>query len=162
MSLSRLRQVTKYTGTVVCGLILLVWTLSWFWQASFVRGNGFEQSMTRLDAGAVIRFTWGPYPNQISPPDRSFTLRREHSRMSDARWWPGHSKTSPVASLTWIPLWLPFLLLALPTALLFYLDRRPRSGLCPSCRYDLSGVPPGPCPECGRPAADDPSSPIVP
>jgi hypothetical protein len=25
--------------------------------------------------------------------------------------------------------------------------------LCPSCHYDLASLPPGPCPECGRPGA---------
>jgi hypothetical protein len=49
---------------------------------------------------------------------------------------------------------VPFWMLApLPLALavsLWRLDRRPRPGLCPRCRYDLSGSPPGPCPECGH------------
>ena len=49
-----------------------------------------------------------------------------------------------------LPLWLPLVLLALPTALLFWLDRRKlRPGSC-VCAYDLTGNVSGVCPECGR------------
>lgn len=48
-----------------------------------------------------------------------------------------------------IPLWLPTLLLTIPTTLLF-LKRRRAPGLCPHCSYPLSSLPPNsPCPECG-------------
>ena len=52
-----------------------------------------------------------------------------------------------------IPLWLPFLLIALPTGFLLYSDRKQnRPGLCAVCRYDLRGLPEttAKCPECGR------------
>src|SRR4029077_8067454 len=53
-------------------------------------------------------------------------------------------------SLT-IPLWLPFLVIATPTALLWYRDRRRRipAGHCQKCAYDLTGNVSGVCPECG-------------
>jgi hypothetical protein len=46
------------------------------------------------------------------------------------------------------------------TALVWWMSRgaaRVKAGACPSCRYDLSGLPPGsPCPEC---AAEPPAPP---
>ena len=57
-----------------------------------------------------------------------------------------------------IPLWCPFLLLLVPTTIVWRLDllasRRARAGRCPTCNYDRAGLPPGsPCPECGKPAS---------
>ena len=49
-----------------------------------------------------------------------------------------------------IPLWLPLLLIAAPTAWLWYTDRRPKPWQCPKCRYDLRGLDGGVCPECGH------------
>lgn len=51
----------------------------------------------------------------------------------------------------WVPLWMPLLVVALPTALLFYLHRRPHiPGHCPTCGYNLTGNQSGRCPECGH------------
>ena len=49
------------------------------------------------------------------------------------------------------PLYLPFVLIALPTGFLFYRDRKARPGLCAICRYNLRGLPETTmkCPECG-------------
>jgi len=55
-----------------------------------------------------------------------------------------------------IPLWLPFLLIALPTGYLFWSDhrRRMRSGCCMKCGYDLKGNQSGTCPEYGAGMSD--------
>ena len=50
-----------------------------------------------------------------------------------------------------LPLWMPFLLCAIPTVLLWWLDRRRiPSGYCQTCGYDLTGNVSGICPECGE------------
>lgn len=49
-----------------------------------------------------------------------------------------------------IPLWLPLLLIAAPTAYLWYIDRRAKPWQCATCRYDLRGLDGGVCPECGE------------
>ena len=52
-----------------------------------------------------------------------------------------------------LPLWIPFLLIALPTAWLWHRDRRRiRPGCCLRCGYDLTGNTSGVCPECGEKA----------
>jgi len=54
-----------------------------------------------------------------------------------------------------IPYWLCFLLTAIPTAWLWYRDRRlfsspPDHLSCRGCGYDLTGNTSGICPECGE------------
>jgi hypothetical protein len=52
-----------------------------------------------------------------------------------------------------IPLWLPPLLLAIPTALMWrthHIAHRRKPGMCKKCGYDITGlVSKGTCPECG-------------
>lgn len=48
-----------------------------------------------------------------------------------------------------LPLWIPLLLAAVPTIVLFRRDRRTPSHCCHSCGYDLTGNTSGTCPECG-------------
>ena len=69
-------------------------------------------------------------------------------------WWWRYERWKPngLATHTYIafPIWLPLLLLSLPTAYL-WLRRDIVPGHCRKCRYDLSALPPNsPCPECGR------------
>ena len=52
-----------------------------------------------------------------------------------------------------IPIWPSVPLLLAPTLYLWYLDRRPRSGHCRQCGYNLTGNQSGHCPECGAPVA---------
>ncbi len=48
------------------------------------------------------------------------------------------------------PLWMPLLVLAVPTAVLWWRDRRRiQPGHCPKCGYNLTGNLSGRCPECG-------------
>ena len=59
---------------------------------------------------------------------------------------PGSPST---ATRVFLPLWLPLLLIAAPTAYLWRADRRAKPWQCAKCRYDLRGLEGGVCPECG-------------
>ena len=48
-----------------------------------------------------------------------------------------------------IPVWLLVVAVGLPTAVLWWRDRRPMAGFCKFCKYDLTGNVSGTCPECG-------------
>jgi hypothetical protein len=68
------------------------------------------------------------------------------------RWGAGfHYSWSSNFVMTAVPLWLPFLLTAAPTTWLWYRNRRTPAGHCKNCRYDLTGITTGICPECGTP-----------
>ena len=50
-----------------------------------------------------------------------------------------------------IPLWLPLVVVTIPTAILLYRDRRRiPPGHCQKCGYNLTGNTSGRCPECGK------------
>src|SRR5258706_15768265 len=48
-----------------------------------------------------------------------------------------------------VPLWVPLVLVAAPTACAWHRCRRHAPGHCPTCGYDLVGIAAGVCPECG-------------
>ena len=51
-----------------------------------------------------------------------------------------------------VPLWLPFIACAIPTAWLWMRDRHRHPGHCENCGYDLTGNLSGRCPKCGEPS----------
>jgi hypothetical protein len=49
-----------------------------------------------------------------------------------------------------VPIWIPLLVVALPTAFVWWRDRRRiPPGHCQICGYNLTGNVSGRCPECG-------------
>lgn len=52
-----------------------------------------------------------------------------------------------------VPFWIPLIVIAVPTAYLWWRDRRFPRGRCQRCGYDLTGNVSGRCPECGTPIA---------
>ena len=68
--------------------------------------------------------------------------------------YPPLTGTSQPPGFVWIdrlvlPFLPPFVVVAIPTAILWYRDRRPPKGHCRKCGYDLTGNVSGVCSECG-------------
>ena len=144
----RIRRILKWTGLVVCVLIVLAWG------ASLVCGFGYttSQSQFRLTDGLLIyRQGWsGGY----RPGLHFFDTAGGHGF-----YLPKASEVCKTAStyhvpltIYFCPLWLPFLLVLIPTGYLLWRDRRRIPlGHCQKCGYDLTGNESGKCPECGEP-----------
>ena len=138
---SRTRRVMKWVGTGLCTLIIGVWAsdvrtrvmfgerhAAVLWKASLVLVNG--------EAGVVEEVA-------------SMFLRRSDYEFV---YWTLESFAGGGVNFHIVPLWMPLLLIALPTAFLWYLDRRRWSppGHCQHCGYNRTGNVSGRCPECGQ------------
>ena len=79
------------------------------------------------------------------------------------RWYPwwsfGQIPASPLR-LAYVPLHLLLIAFALPTAAIFYFERRARApSSCAHCDYNRAGLGAGsPCPECGKQPTSPPQS----
>jgi hypothetical protein len=147
---SRLRRIAKWTGLAVCVVLALLWGGSLFATVEWVDTLGEE------------RIAWGSGRVLLTLQDferipicaRYSGFHELQARWSLSWWW-----SSRRISAT-IPLWLPFLLVALPTAFLFYRDRRrPGPNHCQQCGYNLTGNLSGTCPECGMPVTRESNMP---
>jgi hypothetical protein len=77
--------------------------------------------------------------------DQGLTVRRKRDKFL---WSPDWRQFFSL-NLLIVPLWIPLLIVATPTAWLWWRDRRVPPGHCRRCRYDLTGNTTGICPECG-------------
>jgi len=141
---SRTRRVLKWVGTAGCILILAAYSASVQWSVSY-RGR---QNLVDLSAG-VLAFVHTPLP------DKPLGWRIDRNPqapylMGIGQYACGTIRGRFVCSIE-LPLWLPLLLVAVPTALLWWRDRRYPAGHCRNCGYDLTGNVSGVCPECGTP-----------
>ena len=128
---------------MVCVLILAMWAVSTKVEVyrvgarylSFQSLYGFV-SIHVYDYRTVHPIEWGLDATWPWDPGRHL-LRLP-------RVWR-ESKHSIVIEL---PYWLPLTLAAIPTAILWHRDRRPKPGCCLTCGYDLRASKKT-CPECG-------------
>ena len=141
----------KWTALALAVVVAMVWHASGWWDASLEGPCGTARLTLGLGPGAVhfqridgmssSQWTWDGLRRPAPSLGWGFEYGRAHFR-----------GVSPFESL-WIsvPLWAPFLLFSASAVWLWRLDRKPKPGHCPRCRYDLSATPPAaPCPECGR------------
>jgi hypothetical protein len=147
----RARRIARWTGLTLALLIAAAWTVSAWWAWEYTRTYQTGHSSFSLSRGCLYRGVL------LKPPGRQLPAIEPgwHTFPDSGRivWLPRVSNSPPALSVVGVPLWIPFVLLAIPTAWLFWIDRRASgAGHC-RCGYDLAGLPPAPhaaCPECGR------------
>ena len=165
----RLRAVLKWSGLTLSVLIFALWLPSGWWGFSLTRLAGTDSSSVpayNRDKAWKI----GIYSGSLSvlvardakygaQPEWFWSWSWDEPRSlvhvtggHGPAWYWRFRRFTTTNSLFWtIPLWLPFLLIGLPTGFLFFRDHKVRPGLCAVCRYDLRGLPvtTSKCPECG-------------
>lgn len=147
-------RVLKHFGFVVSTMIAIMWVTSiplYFHYAS--KGN---RLILRLGYG-YLGVTYAS--DDLDPERRRIRPGLSVQRLPslgirwDVRWWSTtYFGTSSYFSIIGTSLWIPFLLVSIPTAILFWRERhRVPRGHCPKCGYDLTANMSGRCPECGTP-----------
>jgi hypothetical protein len=125
----------KWTGEVFTAAILGLWLVSGVRTQYWNVGGWYFL----LSSGAVS----GNCPTWMS-----FDSRLEWNEWKI--WRPAFSQTPFVTGFV-LPLWIPLVLVVIPTALLIRRDwRRYGPDLCSKCGYNLTGNVSGVCPECGQ------------
>ncbi len=178
---SRLRRFATWTGACATALVLTLWLGSCFWKAWYLwRGSTWgwqadcDWGTLSVDVCRRGRQAW-PWNMQPGLYIFSHALRREvfaqHGlppldSAADRNYYgfvlpklmtrPPPKLQAELGTVFWVrlPLWLPMLILAVPTGILFWRDRRYPPGHCQRCGYDLTGNVSGRCPECGGPVPD--------
>jgi hypothetical protein len=148
---SRTTRALKWVGTALCVASFAAWPVS-------VRVDcGYVSDAFASGCGLSYGFYWigwygrpvrgcGLWCKRVDPP--------VHSEFS----LPDHTTNTGGGGTIWIPAKFGSLLIVLPTALLWWLDRRRipvPAGYCEECGYDLTGNVSGRCPECGKPVNSD-------
>ena len=138
---SRFRRVAKWCGVGVCLLLLVAWGVSLWQDFGFIRRNSGAEFVVHK---GVLSFrhseSWPP-----SPWEGWFL----ESVFVDSKTWSLFPVffSGGVNGFS-LPLWIPFILTAMPTAWLFWRDRKPPPGHCQRCGYNLRALTLPRCPEC--------------
>ena len=144
---SRTRRVLKWVGLVGCVLMLAAWGFSLFWSVSYIcahHGCGLGYGYAVIAISSKAR-PFNPFTNP-----EAWEVERATGPLSERLGGLLHWQRFGYLSTVFVPLWMPFVLLALPTAFLWHRDRRPPKGHCQGCGYDLTGNVSGICSECGE------------
>lgn len=138
----RIRRVLKWGGLGLSLVIAMAWLVSLRWslhRRDLLYGGqgvtyGFGEGCLGVEYEESPIFVDG---QRKSGPLVPGVCRAGIHTTSRCRWTPVRLR-----ALNWctviVPLWIPFLLVALPTAVLFWrYRRRVPPGHCPHCGYDL-------------------------
>ncbi len=152
---SKIRRALKWAGTIGCALLLGTLALSVSREVRWSsNSNGFA---VLVHYGAVGFHRWRS-TSSLYVPDGWLVSRTGASgwraRLKEIYWLPTVRRYVGIGSrrsIVTVPIWIPLIATALPTALLWWRNRRIPPGHCESCGYDLTGNVSGRCPECGTP-----------
>ena len=163
---ARVKRAIRWGGAGLCALILIIFVATLPWVFYLGRFKGLDGWTVAIWRGQVIVIVndFDParanLPPETLPPEmlsRRWKLRVDRSRPSSAP----NDFPSPFAYRTrymptmfgwtfegFVPLW-PVFVVSLLCSGLTWIPRRRAPNPRRSCKYDLSGLPPGsPCPEC--------------
>lgn len=145
--MARLRRrwrVLKWAGLVVSLLIIVAWVVSLFWAWGYVTPRGQRGLGLGISRGSIFRFGFSPWPQQAVGWQTRAAVAGEKME-----WLPSVHNLGGSNFVRALPLWIPFILVAIPTFYLWRADRRIPPGHCQKCGYNLTGNVSGICPECG-------------
>ena len=155
---SRTRRVLKWVGLLGCMLIVASWGVSSFGMITWDRYDGTLNRQYLFGQGRVrLYHSTGSLLDNSGWHITGFRYESVAKRLGlglPQIFW----RRSPRIRMLQIPIWLLVLMAAIPTAILWYRDRRPPKGHCQTCGYDLTGNVTGVCPECGAPTRGRPLS----
>jgi hypothetical protein len=173
---AQVRRVFKWLGTGLCVLIAGVWISSAWWFARISPTAKFKERWFngepipnpyeglyvgggRIGAMWVRRSKREEFAKRVNgseSPDKPAELpwlwvqstRDPPVLRLDAPWMNDAGSSQRKLFLT---CWIPLVVVAIPTALLWHRDRRAHpAGHCRTCGYNLTGNVSGRCPECGE------------
>lgn len=147
------RFVLASVGTAVAVMLLVVWAVSARLCLGYslhppVKDGGYY--FVSFNSG-LVTLCHGHYGCWGS----SYCYCAEEWCEGRLRWTPVFEvDVEPLATTIQVALWVPFVLIAIPTAILWCsIRRRPPPHCCQHCGYDLTGNVSGICPECGAEVA---------
>ena len=139
----RLQRWAKWVGLTACVISFLALLSSFIFTVTMYR-SGWSAVLGFGDV--IVQSTNAQYGN----PQQGWAFKKRlASEPIVFQWWV--RLRNPVESV-WqviVPTWIPLVALTMPTAFLWYRDRRTPPGHCQSCGYNLTGNTSGVCPECG-------------
>ena len=144
---SQTRWVLKWASTVLC----IVAALLWFKGTVHVIAIHYPSTCGVCALRGHILFVYCEDPDFVSTifPSRPYPLQTPcwSTVFNSYFLWDGSVSDGLFSAA--LPQWLVFAAIALPTAFLWWCDRRVPPGHCQHCGYDLTGNVSGRCPECG-------------
>jgi hypothetical protein len=150
----RLRWWAKWAAAATSLLLSAGWCASGWWTVRWSWDSTRNETAAFIVAGSFVvvsiedvkRQAEEPWPGTIR-----FWGAGEVGGKPGPEWWLWFDwKVSRRLVHIVVPLWAFAAPTLLTAAVLFYRDRPIPPSRCLRCHYDLSGSPPGPCPECGH------------
>jgi hypothetical protein len=148
-------RVTRWTGTVLCLMVVALCILNLLVIIGFRIGSvagGLQHGGVAVVDSQQASNCVLPRKLVVFVPQAAGSFRLQVVPASGP--WV-YQPVIPLAGgqpLAFVPLWLPLVIVVIPTAWLWWRDlRRYPEGHCQKCGYDLTGNVSGICPECGTP-----------
>ena len=142
----RFRTIILVTGTTLSALIAAAFVVSARWQLAFQFPTSRGPTLY-VASGSVRLVTDDMLLVTVSAYQHSGGLGRWNGWYAAPFRLPGAARP---AFFIECPLWLPFVIVAVPTLLAWrFWPKPPKPGHC-RCGYDLRGNVSGVCPECGE------------